>query len=490
MSRWRYDPPSTHLRFAIRQPPIQPVHRLVKWMAAVTLVALACSDATAPLDFDVRRSPYARSTTGVRLFGTSRILVIPARFADGAPPALSTGVIAAQLFGGSGGGPVSQSFALASGDAFLLRGQVTPWVTSSVTIDGFAVPPDPTQDGGLWTYVRDAIRQVDDQIDFGFYDNDGRDGKPDSGDDDGVVDGGIVIFNSETHLYCTGGTGRGPHPFAVVRLPIGSRFATADVGYRGGILEIAGFTVMSATGCGGPNVAAHVLAHELGHLLLGLPDMYHALGGNGQAWETRRWVSGCWELMAAGSWGCGTGAPTADYRFNTFGAWSRSVLGWATPVLADLTTTTTYELSPLGRGGTVLRIPIRPDEYLLLEYREGAPGDSRLPGNGVLIYHVAESLPQSPASLQSPYRVSLIEADDDSALFRTELQGGNRGTPGDLFGITRTTFRSGEHSRAKAIDGAPLAFEITDITIDGAAHKARLRVAPLVPMNAVARGRR
>src|SRR4029079_14521938 len=126
---------------------------------------------------------------------------------------------------------------------------------------------------------------------------------------------------------------------------------------------------------------------------------------------------------------------------------------------------TTYELNPMGRGGTVLRVPIKVDEYLLIEYREAAPGDSRLPANGVLIFHVAESLPQFLPTLQSPYRVSLIEADDDSAMFKTELQGGNRGTASDAFGITRTSLRPGEHSRARAVDGTPFAFQITNIVI-------------------------
>ena len=450
-------------------------------MAGVTLVALACTEATAPLDFDIHQFPYSKSSTGARLFGTSRVLVIPARFADGAPPPLSSGAIAAQLFGGAGGGPVTQSFALASGNGFTLRGQVTEWVTTSVTIDRFTAPGGP--DTSWVTYVRDAIRLVDDDVDFGRFDNDGRDGKPDSGDDDGVVDGGIAILSSEISGYCNGGTGRGPHPFAVTRLPIGSRFATRDVGYRGGILEIPGFTVMPATGCGGPNVAAHILAHEIGHLFLGLPDMYHYVGGSGEVWETRRWLMGCWELMAAGTWGCGTGAPTLDNRFNALGAWSRVAIGWATPIVADVNTSATYELDPPGRGGTVLRVPIKPDEYLLIEYREAAPGDSHLPANGVLIYHVAESLPQFPADLQSPYKVSLIEADDDSSLFRTERQGGNRGEVGDAFGITRTTFRPREHSRAKSVAGVPFPFEITGITIDAAAHKARVRVSPLLALD-------
>jgi len=57
------------------------------------------------------------------------------------------------------------------------------------------------------------------------------------------------------------------------------------------------------------------MAHELGHLWFGLPDLYHLVGGPGEVWEQRRWVVGCWELMAAAAWGCGTGAPTLDYRF-------------------------------------------------------------------------------------------------------------------------------------------------------------------------------
>ena len=446
-------------------------------------VVIACSDATAPTsDFDSTRFPWRVSSTGVRLFGTSRVLVIPARFADGAPPPISSGDIAAQLFGTAGGGPVAQSYSLASGDGFTLKGQVARWVNTTVTIAGLSQGGGPGEPSGLQTYITDAIRIVDPDIDFTRFDNEGPDGFPNSGDDDGVVDGGIVIMNSEQNRYCTGGTGRGPHPFASFRLPVGSRFITGDMG-RNGLIEIAGYTWLSATGCGGPNVGAHTLAHELGHLFLGLPDLYHAVGGAGEVWATRRWVSGCWELMAAGGWGCGTGAPTLDYRFNTFAAWTRSFLGWATPILVNTTSPATYELNPLGRGGTVLRVPIKSDEYLLLEYREGAPGDSRLPANGVLMFHVAESLPQFPSSLQSPYRVSLIEADDDSSMFKTELQGGNRGTPGDAFGITRTTFRMGEHSRAKAVDGIPFFFEITDIAIDAAAHKARVRIAPILALD-------
>ncbi len=447
------------------------------------MLALACESPTAPTpDFDIDRYPYVVSARGVRHFGTSRLLVIPARFRDGAPMTLTSAELQAQLFGGAGGGVVNQSFSLASGGAFTLKGQVTPWVQTTVdaAMQGTGVYTPTAQED----YVFEALLGVEDEVDFGRFDNDGPDGLPNSGDDDGVVDGGIAVLNSEFNRFCNGGTGRGPHPFARSAWRInGQRYKTSDAAARGGVIEVGGYTLLSATGCGGQNAGAHVLAHELGHLFFGLPDIYHAVGGTSgsEVWQQRRWVAGCWELMAAGAWGCGTGAPTLDYRFNTLGAWPRLVLGWANQVLVDPTRDMTYDLHPLGRGGTVLRVPIKTDdEYLLIEYRESAPGDSRIPANGVLMYHVAQSLPFFPPTLESPYRMSLIEADDDSAMFKTELQGGNRGTASDVFGPTRTTFRSGQHSRAKAVDGTPLPFQITEISVDAAAHRARVRISPVV----------
>jgi len=455
------------------------------FLAGLFALALACDSPTAPRpDFDGALQPYALSSTGVRLFGTSRLLVIAARFADGAPPSITSDELQLQLFGGADGGPIARAFSHASDGGFTLRGQVTRWVTTGVTVAGYSAPPVPGTQAGFAAYVSDAVTLVDGDVDFGRYDNDGPDGFPNSGDDDGIVDGGIAIMNSELNRYCYGGTGRGPHPFALTNFaPNGNRLRTADVRRNSGgnVIEIDGFTLMSASGCSSSSAGGHVLAHELGHLFFALPDLYHPVGGAGEVWATRRWVSGCWELMAAGAWGCGTGPPTLDHRFNTLGAWPRTYVGWVNPVIADPTRDLTYELDPLGRGGTVLRVPIGSEEYLLIEYREPASGaDGKLPASGVLITHVAETLAQFPPTLQSPYRVSLIEADDDSTLLRPELQGGNRGVPGDAFGIGGATLRPGVHSRAKAVDGTPFPFEITGITIDAAAHRARVRISPVV----------
>src|SRR5919109_3649968 len=98
-------------------------------LAVTLLIAVACDSATAPApDFDIGRFPYVVSVTGVRHFGTSRLLVIPARFQDGAPIPLTAAELQQQLFGGSSGGPLNQAYSLASEGAFTLKGKVTSWV--------------------------------------------------------------------------------------------------------------------------------------------------------------------------------------------------------------------------------------------------------------------------------------------------------------------------------------------------------------------------
>lgn len=446
----------------------------------------ACADPIGPAsDLDPGRA-YVVSPVGVRIHGTSRILVIPARFADGPASPLTSANLAAQLFGGANGGPLARTFGLASGGSFRLLGEVTPWVTTSITRAASSKPGIFTE-SGAGDHALLALQAVDPLVDFGRYDNDGPDGRPNSGDDDGVVDGGVVLLHSEPNLYCDP-TGRGTHPHSILQWrPNGTRFQTLDAASRGGVIEVGAYVSLSATGCTTGTVQTHVVAHELGHLLFGLPDLYRT-GGVGVipppegligVWSTRRWVVGCWELMAAGSWGCGAGTPAyGQLRSAGLGAWARYRVGWATPVNVDRNRDSTYALQSLARGGTVLRIPIAADEYLLVEYREQLPGDETVPANGVLIYRVAESLAFYPTSPVQPNHVQLVEADDDSALDRTEVQGGNRGTPDDAFGVSRSTFRPGEHSQAVGLDGTPLPFAISEIRIDAPNHRAWVRVAP------------
>jgi len=438
------------------------------------LALLACSESTTePPVSDAGPFPYHRSATGVRTTGTNRILILPAQLSDGAPPVVTASEIGARYFGGANGGAVAETYRLASRGMFTLRGEVAPWsrAESPLTSDS--------------AYVLGAIRAADPSTDFGRFDNDGPDGFPNSGDDDGVVDGGVVVMNSDRDGYCDTAPGRGPHPHTNTRwlTTAGTPFLTNDAKFGGGRIGVSGYVLMSALACDGQATNSTTLAHELGHLLFGLPDLYHSVGGTGQAWEVRRWVVGCWELMAAGSiWGCGHGPPTYSASFTssaTFGAWTRAQIGWVTPTQVLPNRDSVYTLSAMGLGAEVVRIPISPGEYLLMEYREPTAGDRTPPAAGVLIYHIAESLPLYPsAGAPRQYRVSLIEADDDSTLLRTEAEGGDRGVSDDAFGVSVSELRPGTHSEAKGIDGVLFPFVISEITLDRTGHLARFRIAP------------
>ena len=441
----------------------------------------ACSDAGPIPDVDPSPTPYLRSTAGVRVNGATRILIIPVRFADGpAPAATWTPAEIHRRYIGSNGvvGPTAAAYKVGSEGKFALRADVAPWV--QVTKTGSSLPAD---------YVLEAIALSDAAIDFTRYDNDGPDGVANSGDDDGVLDGGLVILHSSPDLTCGSPTGAGPHPHARLNWRVGTppqpAATTLDLTVNGGAIGIQGYTIMSVTNCGGVTVNSATLAHELGHLLFGITDLYHALPGfpSTEAWKGRRWVLGCWELMSAGSgWGCGGGPPGPSIEQpSTFGSWSRVTIGWTTPQVVPTDVEAEYTLDAVGRGGTTLKLDVADGEYFYVEYREQVHGDGKIPGNGVLISHITESLPFRPAQPTDPrtYRVALVEADDDSALVRIDAEGGNRGLLGDAFGRSVTSFATATHSAAKASDGSPLPFRLENISFTAATGKARVRVVPV-----------
>ncbi len=460
------------------------------WRASLLLAFVfttACGSVSEPEPIsDAGPYPYRRTPSGVRTTGINRVLILPASFAGGGTPTVSPTAIR-DLYFGNGSGSIASSYALASRRMFTLRGEVAAWSQSTVAAVELGTSPgliSPTREGD---YVLGAIRAAESTIDFGKFDNDGPDGFPNSGDDDGLVDGGIVVMNADRDFYCDADAGRGPHPHATLlwRDATGKPFNTSDVRTGGGFIAVGGYTVLSAQACDRQSPNVTTLAHELGHLLFGLPDLYHAVGGLGQIWESRRWVVGCWELMAAGSiWGCGSGTPAFianATKSATFGAWTRVQNGWITPPEARVTIDSMYTLTSLTNGGdgTVLRVPISATEYLLIEYREPGPSDGAPPGTGVLIYRVAEQIPLYPfITADRQYRISLIEADDDNGLRRTALEGGDRGRAEDAFGNAVTMLNPATHSQAKTAAGVPFPFLISEITLDRAQHRARLRIAP------------
>jgi immune inhibitor A len=177
-----------------------------------------------------------------------------------------------------------------------------------------------------------------------------------------------------------------------------------------------------------------VLCHEFGHLL-GLPELY-APGGLPQE------GIGVWGLMGQGTWlGRGDHPPHLE-------AWSKVRLGWA-----DVTTvegsSRTIELPAVEIEPRVLKIPAvpaRPQEYYLLENRSRIGADEKLPGEGVLVWHVDERVSgfRSAQTEAAHKLLHLVEADGRDDLDRGHAAGGNRGDATDpWYGPPRWRRRAG-----------------------------------------------
>lgn len=387
-------------------------------------------------------APAERAASDGRVLkGTIPLVVIQALFADSPEPAIRTAEIQRVLFDGPAPrGTLTKFYSELSRGNLNVTGRVLPWVRTGVTrAEVVGSNYGLGRDARTGEFLLQAAAAADEEVDFGQFDNDGPDGVPNSGDDDGVVDAAVFQF-LEVAASC-GGPGIWPHRAGIAAWTGGHPFSTKDLRPDGTPIVINGYITQSTVTCNGTDVqSASVIAHEFGHVL-GLPDLYHPAGGIEP--EHRRWVVGCWSLMAAGSWGCGDPrSRTEDFGPTLMGPWERIRFGWTEEVVVRAGLGQTIELPSVGGGGPVLRIPLTsPDnavsrEYLLVEYRTREGFDASLPAGGVLVYHVDETLPLRPCpTCERKYMIKLVEADGNEALLKNAGEGGNRGEPGDAFGV-------------------------------------------------------
>lgn len=157
-----------------------------------------------------------------------------------------------------------------------------------------------------------------------------------------------------------------------------------------------------------------VCCHELGHLLFGFPDLYDT--------DYSSEGVGNWCIMGGGSWLGGGEVPAH------FSAWCKLQQGWVaseTPLnvtnfqIPDVKTDQkVYKLWKNGSAG---------NEYFLLENRQKTGYDRFLPGSGLLIWHVDDSISANTNEIHP--KVALIQSDGD-----TDLEfGNNRGDSGDPY---------------------------------------------------------
>lgn len=414
--------------------------------------------------------------------GVARLPVILALFSDSPEPQFSEVDIDRAVFTGpSETGTFSEFYEEISLGRFSVVGDVFPWVRTGLRLSEVAGADFGLGgDAKMNDYMIEAIDLLDPEVDWGLYDNDGPDGIPNSGDDDGLVDV-VTVEYLEVAASC-GGTSSAaiwPHRFRV-RGPDGQPHPTQDVSANGGPILVSSYITQSVSDCSGQSIqTASTISHEFGHAL-GLPDYYHAVTGLGPT--NRRWVLGCWSLMAAGGWGCG---PVTSERIS-FGpthmvAFSKAQLGWLDFTEVPMgERNVTYELGPVETTGDALRIPLdlANTQALLLEYRGQSGFDWQLPSAGVLAFRhdLGGKLRPMPGER---YLLSLLEADGDGALLRTTVEGGDRGVAGDAFGRASSARRINNLTTpsTRTGTGLPTSVTIHDIRIEGDRAYIRLSTA-------------
>jgi len=196
-----------------------------------------------------------------------------------------------------------------------------------------------------------------------------------------------------------------------------------------------------------------VMCHELGHLMLNLPDLYDSDGSSVGI--------GRWGLMGGGSWNF-TGSYSGDSPAH-FSAWSKTATGFTTPLDID-TEQMGVSLPSVHASASAPRIwvdPYRAHEYFLVENRQLAGYDAGLPGDGLLIWHIDER--QLFNSDETHKRVDLEEADGLDELDSSPSDSGDTGDPWP--GSTdATNFDDTTVPDSKDYNGAATQIEVKDIS--------------------------
>jgi M6 family metalloprotease-like protein len=369
-------------------------------------------------------------------------------------------------------GTVTESYLEMSLGELTVAGDVYGWARSDLPLDSAMGTSGSIVGDRTGAFFFDALEQLDPDVDFTQYDNDGPDGIANSGDDDGYVD--IITFEYLEIAASCGGPAIWPHRSRLSNREVQTAFETDDMGANGEPILINDYITQSAADCTGENVQdAAVIAHEFGHVL-GLPDWYHwidpSLGPSG-----RRWVMGCWALMGAGSWGCGpVGESRQPYGPAHMVAYSKSFLGWVEPTDPGEVWNETIELPAVQTTGEALRIPLGDggEDFLWIEYRDQVGFDRELPARGVLMYreNARLSMWSKPnPDEDGPYPLTMLEQDDNQSLLLMATQGGSRGEPGDAWGVGGVSSKLNAQSSPALLTafGGWTSVQVHEVTVEG-----------------------
>jgi M6 family metalloprotease-like protein len=393
--------------------------------------------------------------------GSFQFPLILGRFSDGPPPApeLSRDLVQQEFWDGpqanpSAVGTIPDYYAEVSGGRVALGGTTFDWVQTPLSEMEVAAGQYGLGPGArVGEFIVRILEAVDDgSVDWGQFDNDGPDGVPNSGDDDGYVDILAVMHPNSGgeckasfpndiwshHWYLSNAawwdqTYWGAAWTAEVREAIltNDGFVTQTPSLSPGVdfIKIDDFTIQPVQRCRREGINyIGVFAHELGHGF-GLPDLYVTTSAAPHI------GIGNWGLMGTGSWGCDSGTAARPCHM---GAWSKEFMGWAdVEVLPAGTDLGTLTLPPVETSEKIYRMESgdgSPD-YFLLENRQPIGFDEELYQPGLLVWHIDPLTIQARRSSNTinndPNRMGvwLRQADGLNELATRDDERGDEGDP-------------------------------------------------------------
>jgi M6 family metalloprotease-like protein len=311
--------------------------------------------------------------------------------------------------------------------------------------------------GKTGEFIKSVLDLNDGAVDFSQYDNDGPDGLPDSGDDDGYVDF-VAFVQPEKGGEC-GTSNIWSHRW-VYEGWWGASYTTNDPRTGGGFIQVSDYTVQPALGCGGGQIEIGVFCHEFGHAF-GLPDLYDTDGtSNG---------IGAWCLMASGSYGGDNAHPATPTHMS---AWCKEQLGWVTPTVL-CGDETSWSFPQVETNATVLKIyphGVPDTEYFLIENRQKVGYDTYLRTGGLAVWHIDND--QGDNANEAHKMVDLEEAD---GLNHLDLKT-NRADAGDLFpgSMSKFDFDDTTNPNSKDYNVAFTGFGLNNISASSAMMSANV----------------